>query len=132
MRMLKLLSVCLLAVCLLATLCACGGEPSNPVDGSTTTTTSNTTTMTTAAQATSYTVIVKDADGNPISGAMVQLCKETCIPTMTNANGVANWSMEVDEYKVSFAIVPTGYAVEEAYYFEDGATEMTITLQAAE
>ena len=132
MRMLKLLSVCLLAVCLLTTLCACGGEPADPVDSSVPTTTTTTTTMTTAAQATSYTVIVKDADGNPISGAMVQLCKETCIPTMTNANGVANWSMKVDEYKVSFAIVPTGYAVEEAYYFEDGATEMTITLQAAE
>ena len=133
MRMLKLLSVCLLAVCLLATLCACGGEPSNPADGSTTTTTSNTTTTTTKADdKVTYTVTVKDADGNPVTGAMVQLCKETCIPTMTDANGVATWSLAEDEYKVSFAIAPTGYAVEEAYYGEGDATEMTITLQAAE
>ena len=30
---------------------------------------------------------------------------------------------------VSFAVAPAGYAVEEAYYFEGDATEMTITLK---
>ena len=134
MRMLKLLSVCLLAVCLLATLCACGGEPSNPADGSTTTTTSNTTTTTTtkADDKETYTVTVLDAAGAPVVGAMVQLCKDICFPTVTDANGVATWSMEEDEYKVSFAMTPDGFVVEESYYFEDDATEMTITLQAAE
>ena len=133
MRIVKLISVCLLAVCLLGVLCACGEQPVNPTDTSTTTTTGTTTTTTKVDDGkVTYTVTVKDADGNPVSGAMVQICKETCIPAVTDANGVATWTVAEDEYKVSFAIVPTGYAVEEAYYFEDGATEMTITLQAAE
>lgn len=132
MRIVKLFSVCLLALCLLGALCACGEEPAKPADSSTTTTTGSTTTTTADDGKETYTVTVLDADGNPVSGAMVQICKETCIPTVTDANGVATWTVAEDEYKVSFAIQPTGYAVEEAYYFEDGSAEMTITLQAAE
>ena len=131
MRIVKLISVCLLALCLLGALCACGEQPVNPTDTSTTTTTGSTTTTTKVDDGkVTYTVTVKDVDGNPVSGAMVQICKETCIPTVTDANGVATWTVAEDEYKVSFAIQPTGYAVEEAYYFEDGSVEMAITLQA--
>jgi len=142
MRMLKMMCVFLLAVCLLGTLCACdaGGKNPNP-DSSVTDDSSVDDSSVPAGDESSqpvddgkvtYTVTVKDADGNPVSGAMVQICKETCFPTMTDANGVATWSMEEDEYKISFAMTPAGFAVEEAYYFEDDATEMTITLQVAE
>lgn len=45
-----------------------------------------------------YTVIVKDASGNPLSGVMVQICKEgsTCFtPRRTDDNGCAVWSLDV-------------------------------------
>lgn len=139
MRMMRMICVLLLALCLLGTLCACdaGGKNPNPDSSVTDDSSADASTGDESSQPAddgkvTYTVTVKDADGNPVSGAMVQLCKETCIPTMTDANGVATWSLAEDEYKVSFAIAPTGYAVEEAYYFEGDATEMTITLQAAE
>ena len=76
-----------------------------------------------------YTVTVVDETGAPLVGVMMQICKESCLPAMTDANGVATWSLAEDEYKVSFAVAPAGYAVEEAYYFEGDATEMTITLK---
>lgn len=44
-----------------------------------------------------YTVIVKDTAGNPVTGVMVQICKEgsTCFtPRKTDANGTAVWSLE--------------------------------------
>ena len=98
MRMLKMMCVFLLAVCLLGTLCACdaGGKNPNP-DSSVTDDSSVDDSSVPAGDESSqpvddgkvtYTVTVKDADGNPVSGAMVQICKETCFPTMTDANGV--------------------------------------------
>ena len=79
-----------------------------------------------------YTVKVVDEGGNPIAGAMVQLCKESCLPGATNAEGVATFNVVEDpEYKVSFMAVPEGYdGAEEAYYFADGSYELTITLKA--
>lgn len=128
MKLCKMLLAGLLAVMMLVGLCACtGGGTSN--DGGTTTTNGTTTTTTKADDGkVTYTVTVKDQDGNPVSGAMVQICKETCMPTLTDANGVATWSMAEDEYKVSFAMTPEGYTVEENYYFEDDATSMEITI----
>ena len=133
--MCKVLAVALLAVLLMVSVCACGETPDNN-DISNNTTTQPTTTTTTAADTipegkVQYKVTVLDESGAPIVGAFVQICKETCIPCPTDANGVAIWTVDEDEYKVSFAVVPAGYAAEEAYYFEDDATEMTITLKAA-
>lgn len=80
-----------------------------------------------------YTVTVVDTNGNPISGAMVQICKDTCIPTSTNEQGVATWSQPEDDYKVSFLMVPAGYTADAAeFYFEAGSYELTITLTPAE
>ena len=124
----------LVAVLMMVTLCACGGnEPADTTTNTTTTTTAATTTTTTQPDdgKVTYTVKVVDAEGNPIANAMVQLCLEACIPAPTNAEGVATWNLEEADYKVSFVVTPAGYAVEEAYYFEDGATDMTITLAAA-
>lgn len=80
-----------------------------------------------------YTVIVTDEAGNPIPGAFVQLCLESCIPCITNAQGVASYpNMAVADYKVSFITVPAGYELPtDNYYFEKDTYEMTLVLKAA-
>ena len=80
-----------------------------------------------------YTVIVTDEAGNPIPGAFVQLCLESCIPCITNAQGVANYpNMAVANYKVSFITVPAGYEMPtDNFYFEKDTYEMTLVLKAA-
>lgn len=80
-----------------------------------------------------YTVTVVDEAGNPIPGAMVQLCQDTCFPGATNEEGVAQFSVLEADYKVSFLSLPAGYTYsteEEAFYFADGSTELTITLKS--
>lgn len=82
-----------------------------------------------------YTITVVDESGNPIAGAIVQMCKDSCIPSVTDANGVATFNVVEDEYKVSFTTLPEGYTYsteEDTFYFDDGSYEMTITLKAAE
>lgn len=130
----KMLLAALLAVVMMVSLCACAGggtsDPDNKPDNNTTTTTTTTTTKVDDGKVT-YTVTVKDDAGAPVAGVFVQLCKETCYPAATDANGVATWALEEDEYKVSFVMAPAGYTVEEAYYFEGDATDMIITIAKA-
>lgn len=80
-----------------------------------------------------YKVTVVDADGNPMSGVMVQICKDSCIPKLTNAEGVAEFEVADEEgYKISFSSIPEGYESESdetEFYFEDGKSEMTLTLK---
>lgn len=132
MKNIKKILAALLAVAMMVSLCACMGG-NEPADKDEPTTTKPTTTTTTKADdgKTAYKVTVLDEEGAPVVGAFVQICKETCIPCATDANGVATWSLDEDEYKVSFVMAPAGYAVEEAYYFDGDATEMTITLKKA-
>lgn len=81
-----------------------------------------------------YTVTVVDESGAPIAGAMVQMCKDACVPGITDAEGVARFNLPEDTYKVSFLMLPEGYTyVDEAqeFYFADGSMELTITLAAA-
>lgn len=83
----------------------------------------------------SYTVKVVDESGNPIADALVQMCSDTCFPSKTDANGVATFNLDKAEYKVSFLTLPAGYThagTEENYYFDGDATELTITLKAAQ
>ena len=82
-----------------------------------------------------YTIKVTDEGGNPIAGAMVQMCSESCFPGSTNEEGVAEFDRPEDEYKVSFLYLPEGYEYvdeNETFYFEDGATELTIVLKAVQ
>lgn len=83
-----------------------------------------------------YTVTVTDEDGNPIAGAMVQVCDEgNCFaPVVTDDNGVATFSLvESSEYKTKLLTNPEGYeAVDTDYvHFEDG-TEVTLTVKPVE
>ena len=87
-----------------------------------------------AVEEDAYIVTVVDEEGNPIAGAMVQLCKDTCFPGITGEDGTAKFVLAEEEYKVSFLALPAGYTyVDETqeFYFENGSMELTITLKAA-
>ncbi|MBQ8358537.1 MAG: hypothetical protein IJX37_01295 [Oscillospiraceae bacterium] len=121
-----------LTLCLLFGLCACGDTVADNKEttGETAESTQETTEATDDGKVT-YTVTVVDEGGNPVANAGVQLCKDTCLPGMTNADGVAEFNVLEDDYKVSFMAMPEGYAADaEEFYFEDGSYELTITLKA--
>lgn len=120
----------ILVLCMALSLMACGNtEPQETTQATTEATTEATKPVDDGKVA--YKVTVVDNAGNPIAGAMVQMCLETCFPAVTNENGVAEFSLAEADYKVSFINAPEGYTVEEAYYFEAGSHEMIITLTPA-
>ena len=131
----------LLSISLLLCLCACGQDqnptdptPSTPVTDPTDPST-NPTDPTVDDGKVTYTVTITDEQGNPLTSAMLQLCKNACIPAVVDANGTATWSVAEDDYKVSFLDLPDGYTYsteETEFYFADGETSMTIVLKAAE
>ena len=136
MKFLKSFIVLMLAVSMMFTLCACGGngddtaETTNKVEETTAEKVEETTVV--ADDKVTYKVTVVDEENNPVVGAMVQLCLDACIPALTNSNGVAEVNVVEEEYKVSFVTMPDGYTSdEEAYYFADGSYELTITLKKA-
>lgn len=119
-----------LTLCLLLGLCACGETAADPKESSTAATTEAATQPVDDGKVT-YEVKVVDEGGNPVAGAAVQLCKDSCLPGVTNAEGVAAFRTVEDTYKVSFMTMPAGYeAAAEEFYFEDGSYELTITLKA--
>lgn len=143
-KMLALALVLMMVLC----LCACGEKAEQPQE----TTTEAPTTESVSANGgfaerpteqettedsskIAYVITVKDTDGKPISGAMVQICKEACMPGTTDENGVAKFTVTETGHKVSFLTLPEGYVyVDESiteWYFEDGSYEMTIELKAA-
>ena len=119
-----------LALGLMLSLCACGGDERPEV--TTEPTTEATEPTTEATEPTTYVVTVVDQDNAPVAGAWVQLCLESCVPAMTDENGVANFFLAEDDYKVSFTVMPPGYEYageDQEWYFADGENTMTITLQ---
>ncbi len=133
MKNIKNILVLILVLCMAMSLIACGGNQEQPEQ--TTTTPVETTEATEAIDdgKAEYKVTVVDEAGNPIANAMVQICKDSCLPGMTNAEGVATFNVAQEEgYKISFMTMPEGYTADaEEFYFEAGATEITITLKAA-
>jgi len=82
-----------------------------------------------------YKVTVVDEGGNPVAGATVQMCLETCIFKQTDANGGAEFELaEAEGYKAEVLALPEGYAEisEEPVYLETGATEITLTVKAVQ
>ncbi len=143
MNQLKKILLFALAMVMVLSLCACAQGGEDPQE-----TTTNPTTESISANGgfaerpteddsdkIEYVITVKDNEGDPVAGAMVQICKDTCLPGTTDANGVAKFTVEETGHKVSFLTLPSGYAyVDEAvteWYFEDGSYEMTIVLQVA-
>lgn len=145
---LKSILMAVLVACLMVCMCACGGNAADTdantsttasTTTTTTTTTATTTTTTTASNKVTYTITVVDEAGNPIPGAFPQMCLTSCMPMITNEQGVATFAnMEKANYDVKFMSVPEGYVlpVEEngdltVYHFEEGSYEMTLVLKAA-
>ena len=128
--------VLVLALAMVFVLCACGTETAEG-DQTPTTTAPTVADPTEGTDPTddgkvTYTVKVVDEAGNPIAGAMVQLCLEACVPTSTGADGVATWRLVEANYKASFVVMPSGYTADATeFYFESGSRDMTITLKAA-
>lgn len=128
----KRVVVFVLTLCLMLSLCACtqGGADVKETTGNTTEAIQDTTETVDDGKVT-YSVTVVDEGGNPVVGAAVQICKDSCLPGMTNEEGVAKFNVVEDDYKVSFMAMPEGYEAEaEEFYFEDGSYELTITLKA--
>lgn len=118
-----------LIACLTLGLCACGEKEPAQTTGAPTESQENT-----DDGLVDYTVYVEDTEGNPIAGARVQLCKETCMPGVTNELGTAVFHTKVDTYKVSFMDggIPEGYTADAGeFYFSEGSYELTIILKAA-
>ena len=145
MNNLKRIATAVLLVCMLLTLCACGGAnpETKPVETEAPAVETEAPAVATEAPAqeaevaipdgmTQYKVTVVDEAGAPIVGAMVQLCKDSCVPAVTDANGVATFNLPEDDYKASMLAMPAGYEYAgeaDTFYFE-GAYELTITLKA--
>lgn len=140
MNFTKRIFTLLLGLALLLCLAACGeqeGTTSTPADASAESVEATSSQPVAESsqeeslpEAAKFSVTVVDQDGNPVSGAMVQICKESCMPAMTGEDGVANFNVEItDGYKLSVMTCPAGYTYEgEAeVYLEYGATEYTLT-----
>jgi len=125
-----------MALGLMLCLCACGGKVEPEVTTEPTTEATEPTTEATdptdeAAEPT-YVVTVVDEDSAPVVGAWVQLCLEACVPAMTDENGVANFYLEENDYKVGFTVMPAGYEYvdeQQEWYFADGENTMTIVIK---
>ena len=80
-----------------------------------------------------YKVVVKDSEGNPVSGVRVVVCKdETCFnPVVTDANGVAVFMLDESNGYKGKVSKADGYDFADEYtYFENGATQIEITITA--
>lgn len=134
MKNLKKVLAVLLALGMLFCFCACGGNDDDKTTTTTTTTTENNQTEdNNTVENKGFKVTVVDEDGNAVSGVMVQLCKDACVPAKTDDNGVATFNIEVtDGYKLSVMSCPAGYEYtgEAEIYLEDGATEYTLEIKA--
>ncbi len=78
-----------------------------------------------------FKVTVIDDTGAVVAGAVLQVCKDTCVPSVTDAEGVASFNVEITaEHKLSVLTLPEGYEYngEAEIYLEDGMTEYTVTV----
>lgn len=138
MKLTKKLLAVLLTLLVVFSLCACG----NNAD-----TTDNTDDIESSAveessevesseeeKSAAFEVKVVDTAGNPVEGVMLQICKDSCIPAKTDANGIASFNIEITEgHKLQVLTCPEGYEYtgEAEVYLEEGSTEYTVELSEA-
>lgn len=144
MNRLKNILLLILVLIMVLSLCACGETPDTPGQTTTQSTESISVSIGFGERPTDnseddekleYVITVQDTEGNPIPGAMVQICKDACLPGITDANGVAKFPVTETGHKVSFVSLPENYVYVDAsvteWYFENGSMEMTIQLQVS-
>lgn len=134
----------ILMLCMVLTLTACGGNGSGDTekDSQNSESEMNEDKNTEESKDTQaddgkvlYKVTVVDEGGNPVTGAMVQMCLDSCVPSRTGDTGVAEFNLvEEDGYKVEILMLPEGYEAisTEPVYLESGQTELTITVKAVQ
>ncbi len=134
MKILRMIPVLMVLAIL---LCGCGQEAApvqtDPVDPVVSVPSENPGESESVNEDPIYTVTIQDEEGNPIPGAMVQLCMDTCYPGVAGEDGVAQFQVPEADYKVSFLSLPEGFTYAsdaQEFYFEAGSTEMTIVLKA--
>ena len=132
----------MLLVSMIFSLCACGGSetPTEPQDTQPQVTEPQPTQPVTTEPAptepegVTYTIKVVDEGGNPVAGAMVQLCAEVCMPRITGADGAAVYENQEErsDYKASVTVYPAGYEAlgEQVDFYFDDAFEVIITVKA--
>lgn len=131
----KRLICTVLVLMLVLGLCACGAAEAPKAEPAVAATEAPVVPAETEAPAdgkVTYTIHVQDENGAAIAGAMVQICMDTCLPGMTDAEGNAVFTVDEADYKVSFLTLPAGYTytTDETEFYFDGATEITLTLKA--
>lgn len=135
MKLTKKLLAVLLSLLVVFSLCACGADTASSKDDVSSSEPVSSSEDTSSEEKTSkFEVKVVDAEGNPVEGVMLQICKDSCIPAKTDTNGVATFNIEVtSEHKLSVLSCPAGYEYtgEAEVYMEDGATEYTVELSEA-
>ncbi len=134
--------IALLTLCLAFSLIACGGEQETSSKEESKTESSvvsvnesseASSKEETSEEAITFEVKVVDGDGNAVKGVMVQICKDACVPAITNDEGVATFNVEItDGYKLSVVSCPAGYEYtgDAEIYLESGITEYTLEISA--
>ena len=118
-----------LALGMILSLCACGGDKNDPTNNEpVNNATNNTQTSSKEDTTPKFEVTVVDQNGDAVSNAWVQLCKDSCLPKQADENGVAVFDTEItDGYKLSLMSCPEGYECEYVadnyIYLESGITE---------
>ncbi len=130
----KLLAL-VLAIGMIFSLCACGADKNGPTGNAPidSQTQNDTETSSNEETVSKFKVTLVDQDGNPVPNTMLQICKDTCVPKSTDANGVALFDFEsTDGHKLSLFSCPEGYETEYVgdnyIYLEDGETEYTFEI----
>lgn len=144
MKSMKRVFATILMLCMVFTLTACGGNGSEDTEKdsqnsesqmSENKNTENSEDTPVDDGKVLYKVTVVDEGGNPVAGAVVQMCLEACVPARTNDTGVAEFNLvETDGYKVEIMTLPEGYEKISAdpVYLESGQTEVTLTVKAVQ
>lgn len=120
-----------LSLCLIFALVACGNDTTS-IDNQTPNDTQSKTSSKEETVA-KFKVTLVDQNGDPVPNTMIQICKDTCVPKATDANGIAQFDFEsTDGHKLSLFSCPEGYESEYVgdnyIYLEDGETEYTFEI----
>lgn len=131
----KRLLALVLAIGMVLCLCACGADKNGPTGNETLNNQQQNDTESSSNEETvaKFKVTLVDQNGDPVPNTWVQICKETCVPKTTDANGVAEFDFEsTDGHKISLFSCPEGYETEYVgdnyIYLEDGETEYTFEI----
>jgi len=75
-----------------------------------------------------YTITVTDQNGDPVAGAVVNICTDTtCEPQTTDENGFIYYSGEMENYHLEVIKVPEGYDIgDEADLYTGEETRFSI------